>query len=495
MTKSDQSPFEFEDTFSRTFKTEDNVYFNEVTPAAVSDPEWVSINLQLADELGLQSHNLQSPKMLKIMSGDIRGTSLKPISVVYSGHQFGVWAGQLGDGRAITLGEHRINSSPTKYKELWDVQLKGAGTTPYSRFADGRAVLRSSIREYLCSEAMNGLGIPTTRALSLISSSTPVYRDDVESAAILCRVARSHIRFGSFEHFHYRNQTESVRSLADYVITRHFPEWLDTEDRYINLMSNAVLKTAETIAHWQAEGFAHGVMNTDNMSILGETIDYGPFGFLDAYNPDFVCNSSDINGRYSFKNQPAIGLWNLNALATALTTLIPSESLIPILKTYEPIFLSHYRSLMSAKLGLQKYEDSDEELINRLLALMNENSVDYSLFFRKLCSFSEDREGVRNMFIDRFVFDDWADSYSDRFNRQDLDASSIKRSMLNVNPKYILRNYMAQNAIEKAIQGDYSEVNFLLEILQKPYEEHPTAEHYAGIPPDWADQISVSCSS
>ena len=261
MTKSDQSPFVFEDTFSRTFKTEDNIYFNEVTPAAVSDPEWVSINLQLADELGLQSHNLQSPKMLKIMSGDIRGTSLKPISVVYSGHQFGVWAGQRGDGRAITLGEHRINSTPTKYNELWDVQLKGAGTTPYSRFADGRAVLRSSIREYLCSEAMNGLGIPTTRALSLISSSTPVYRDDVESAAILCRVARSHIRFGSFEHFHYKNQTESVRSLADYVITRHFPEWLDTEDRYINLMSNAVLKTAETIAHWQAEGFAHGVMN------------------------------------------------------------------------------------------------------------------------------------------------------------------------------------------------------------------------------------------
>jgi uncharacterized protein YdiU (UPF0061 family) len=236
-------------------------------------------------------------------------------------------------------------------------------------------------------------------------------------------------------------------------------------------------------------------MNTDNMSILGETIDYGPFGFLDIYNPDFICNSSDINGRYSFKNQPSIGLWNLNALATAFTTLIPSESLIPILKTYEPIFLSHYRALMCAKLGIQKYEDSDEELINRLLALMYENSVDYSLFFRKLCSFSEDRDGARNMFLDRSAFDDWADSYSARFTKQNLDISSIQRSMLNTNPKYILRNYMAQNAIEKAIQGDYSEVDFLLEILQKPYEEHPQAEHYAGLPPDWADQISVSCSS
>ena len=495
MRKSKQPLFRLEDTFLKTFKTEDDIFYSEVSPATVSDPEWVSINLQLADELGLHSHNLQSPKTLKIMSGDIQDTTIKPISVVYSGHQFGVWAGQLGDGRAITLGEHRVKSLCPNYNGLWDVQLKGAGTTPYSRFADGRAVLRSSIREYLCSEAMNGLGIPTTRALSLVNSSTPVYREDVESAAILCRVARSHIRFGSFEHFHYNNQPKSVKSLADYVITRHFPEWVNSDARYINLISNTVSKTAKTIAHWQAEGFAHGVMNTDNMSILGETIDYGPFGFLDIYNPDFVCNSSDVHGRYSFKNQPSIGLWNLNALATALTTLIPSESLIPILKTYEPIFLSHYRSLMSAKLGIQKYEDSDEELINRLLNLMYENSVDYSLFFRKLCSFSEDRDGVRNMFLDRSAFDDWADSYSARITQQNLDVSTMKRSMLNVNPKYILRNYMAQNAIEKAIQGDYSEVDFLLEILQKPYEENPQAEHYAGLPPDWADQISVSCSS
>ena len=268
----------------------------------------VSINRALARQLGIDPEQLNSPEMLQIMSANTAPAQAQPIALVYSGHQFGVWAGQLGDGRATTLGELEHQG------KLWDIQLKGAGTTPYSRFADGRAVLRSSIREYLCSEAMHGLGIATTRALCLVDSKTPVYREDVEPGATVCRVAESHIRFGSFEHFHYRNQPEAVKALADYVIDRHFPDWANSEEKYYLMLENCVLKTAKMIAQWQSVGFNHGVMNTDNMSILGDTIDYGPFGFLDNYDPEHICNHSDTNGRYSFKNQPSIGLWNLNAL-------------------------------------------------------------------------------------------------------------------------------------------------------------------------------------
>ena len=322
---------------------------------------------------------ISSESMLSLMAGDLSEVNLQPISLVYSGHQFGVWAGQLGDGRAMTLGELEVKNTNSGETQLWDIQLKGAGTTPYSRFADGRAVLRSSIREYLCSEAMHGLGIASTRALCLVDSKTPVYREEVESAATLCRVARSHIRFGSFEHFHYRNQPDAAKNLADYVISRHFPDWVGEDDRYGNLITHTVTATAKMIAQWQAVGFSHGVMNTDNMSILGDTIDYGPFGFLDVYDPDFICNHSDTNGRYSFKNQPSVGLWNLNALATSLMSLIPSELLVDALKTYEPTFLRVYRELMSTKLGLENIATLMRPLINNLLALMAENQVDYTL--------------------------------------------------------------------------------------------------------------------
>jgi len=249
------------------------------------------------------------------------------------------------------------------------------------------------------------------------------------------------------------------------------------------------------IAQWQAVGFAHGVMNTDNMSILGDTIDYGPFGFLDAYNPDFICNHSDANGRYSFKNQPSVGRWNLNALATSFMSLLPSEALVTALKDYEPTFLQHYRHLMATKLGLKEYTENDESLINNLLRLLEENKVDYSLFFRQLCYFSNDNRALRDMFVDREAFDGWAELYMHRLNQQPLSDEGRLTAMLQTNPKYILRNYMAQAAIEKAEQGDYSEVHLLLEVLQNPFKEHTQAGHYAGLPPDWAETISVSCSS
>ena len=342
---------------------------------------------------------------------------------------------------------------------------------------------------------MHGLGIATTRALSLVDSKTAVYREEVESGATVCRVARSHIRFGSFEHFHYRNQPESVRALADYVVQRHFPQWTDDEDRYLKLFKNTVFKTAKMIAQWQSVGFNHGVMNTDNMSILGDTLDFGPFGFLDNYNPDFICNHSDTNGRYSFKNQPSIGLWNLNALATSLTSLLSSDELIEVLKQYEPEFLNQFRAIMASKLGLEKYQAGDELISNELLDLMQVNNVDYTILFRSLCDFTADNQAVRDQFIDREGFDQWALKYLARLDQQDLSDAQRRDIMRAVNPKYVLRNYMAQAAIEKAQNGDYSEVNLLLQVLQSPCEEHPEAQMYAGLPPDWAEKLSVSCSS
>jgi uncharacterized protein YdiU (UPF0061 family) len=481
-------------SFFDTFKDRGDLHFSPVVPSRLDQPTKVSSNSLLATQLGIDPAALESQTMLDLVSGNFGTANIKPIALVYSGHQFGVWAGQLGDGRAMTLGELPVTGADGK-TELWDIQLKGAGPTPYSRFADGRAVLRSSIREYLCSEAMHGLGIASTRALYLLDSKTRIYREDVESGAIVCRVARSHIRFGSFEHFHYRNQPEGVAALADYVIDRHFPEWAAEHNRYLKLFTQTVGNTAKMIAQWQAVGFSHGVMNTDNMSILGDTLDYGPFGFLDSYNPNFICNHSDSHGRYSFKNQPSVGLWNLNALATSLMSLLSSDELIAVLKTYEPHYLAHYRALMAAKLGLLEYRDDDEQLLNSLLELLQKNAVDYSLFFRQLCTFSATDQSVRDHFIDRDAFDLWAEQYLQRLVQQPLTDQQRCAQMLRTNPKYVLRNYMAQAAIEKARQGDYSEVNLLLRVLQNPFDEHPEAEKYAGLPPDWADHISVSCSS
>jgi len=481
-------------SFFDTFKDRGDLHFSPVVPSRLDQPTKVSSNSLLATQLGIDPAALESQTMLDLVSGNFGTANIKPIALVYSGHQFGVWAGQLGDGRAMTLGELPVTGADGK-TELWDIQLKGAGPTPYSRFADGRAVLRSSIREYLCSEAMHGLGIASTRALYLLDSKTRIYREDVESGAIVCRVARSHIRFGSFEHFHYRNQPEGVAALADYVIDRHFPEWAAEHNRYLKLFTQTVENTAKMIAQWQAIGFSHGVMNTDNMSILGDTLDYGPFGFLDSYNPNFICNHSDSHGRYSFKNQPSVGLWNLNALATSLMSLLSSDELIAVLKTYEPHYLTQYRALMAAKLGLLEYRDDDEQLLNSLLELLQKNAVDYSLFFRQLCTFSAADQSVRDHFIDRDAFDLWAEQYLQRLVQQPLTDQQRCAQMLRTNPKYVLRNYMAQAAIEKAQQGDYSEVNLLLRVLQNPFDEHPEAEKYAGLPPDWADHISVSCSS
>lgn len=477
--------------FANHFQDFEQLFFSRVKPGGLSEPVLASINEPLATALGIHPSDLSSEEGIALMSGNTTPEHISPIALVYSGHQFGVWAGQLGDGRAITLGEAEMDG------ELWDLQLKGAGSTPYSRFADGRAVLRSSIREYLCSEAMYGLGIPTTRALCLIDSSTPVFREEVERGATICRVARSLIRFGSFEHFHYREQKDAVAALADYVIERHFPDWANNPDRYLLLLENAVVKTAQLIAQWQSVGFAHGVMNTDNMSMLGETLDYGPFGFLDSYNPEFICNHSDTQGRYSFKNQPAIGLWNLNALANAFLSLLTPEEMVPVLKRYEVEYLARFQSLMREKFGLADSLKEDEQLIEQLLATMAENQVDYTLFFRKLCRFSEkgDNQGLQGLFANPDKFERWSEQYRNRLALEHTPEPLRQEKMTRINPKFVLRNYLAQIAIEKAQQHDYSVIGQLLDILQSPFDEHSEFEHFASAPPDWASQICVSCSS
>lgn len=472
------------------FKSSGELFYSSVTPQPIDNPQWVSCNFDLADSLGITADELEDPSNLLLMSGSYFD-DINSISLVYSGHQFGQWAGQLGDGRAITLGELATGDS----KELWDIQLKGAGKTPYSRFGDGRAVLRSSIREYLCSEAMHGLGIATTRALCITKGETGVVREIIEPAAIVCRVARSHIRFGHFEHFHYSNNPQAVKQLADYLIARHYSEWSDNPKRYYLLLQSCVHNTAKTIAQWQSVGFCHGVMNTDNMSILGDTIDYGPFGFLDSYDPSFICNHSDHQGRYSYQNQPSVALWNLNALATCFSSLLDVTEITDCLQQYENEYLSHYRQIMAKKLGLLEYKKSDQSLINQLLVMMAADRVDYTLFFRKLCDFSEQNQTVRDYFIDRDQFDDWAKSYIQRLKTQDLSTQQRQEAMKSINPVYVLRNYMAQTAIEAAEGGDYSEVELLLKILKNPYTAYPKAKKYEGLPPDWASEITVSCSS
>ena len=418
------------------------------------------------------------PRFTAAMAGHLPLEGFESLAQVYSGHQFGVWAGQLGDGRALLIGQVRNAKG-----ELWDIQLKGAGKTPYSRFGDGRAVLRSSVREYLCSEAMAGLGIPTSRALSLVATGETVMRERPEPGAVIARLAQSHIRFGHFEHFHYAGNTEAVRALADHVIAEHFPG-LDHAAFY----AEVVRRTAVLMAQWQAMGFAHGVMNTDNMSILGLTLDYGPFGFMDSYDPEFICNHSDEQGRYSVINQPDIAQWNLRALAVALSRIVPAQTLVEALDGFERHFGARYRALMRAKLGLMREEGGDDRLIGELLAVMAKGRADYTLAFREL-------PRANANWLDRFgaaraEAQVWLSRWRERTKGEDL--SGLNRA----NPKYVLRNWVAETAI-RAVEdrGDAAALDRIFRLLQTPYDEHPADAEFAAPPPPESSGLEVSCSS
>ena len=470
-----------------------NHFSTRLQPQALPDPYWISRNEGMARELGLSAEWLASASALQALTGNEVLPGSEPLASVYSGHQFGQWAGQLGDGRAILLGELQTPGGSQ------EVQLKGAGRTPYSRMGDGRAVLRSSIREYLCSEAMHGLGIPTTRALCVTGSDAKVRREAIETAAVVTRTAPSFIRFGHFEHFSFsdnNDQHAQLRTLADHVIDQFYPACRDAANPYAALLEAVSEKTAHLMAAWQAVGFCHGVMNTDNMSILGLTIDYGPFQFLDTFDPGHVCNHSDEQGRYAYNKQPNIAYWNLFCLGQALLPLMDNqEQALAALEPYKTIFPAALELRMRAKLGLLDEQADDKALIEGTFKLLAANRVDYTIFWRRLCNFTpaSGHEPLRDLFFDRESFNAWALQYSERIRQSTPGLRSDL--MLKNNPKFVLRNHLGEQSIRAAKLKDFSGVDTLLAVLQSPFDEHLLQEALAGFPPDWAAGIEISCSS
>ncbi|HEY0720631.1 MAG TPA: YdiU family protein [Gammaproteobacteria bacterium] len=485
--------------FSNSFSRLGERFFSRLLPTPLANTHLVSFNPAAARLIDLDPREAKRPEFIDYFGGERLLPGSAPLAMLYAGHQFGHYVPQLGDGRAILLGEVK-----NRLGEPWEVQLKGAGITPYSRRGDGRAVLRSSIREYLCSEAMHGLGIPTTRALALLGSNEEVWRETIEPGALLVRLAPSHVRFGSFEIFYYREQYDALRALADYVIDHHYPDLRDEKKPYLALFAAVVERTAQLIARWQEVGFAHGVMNTDNMSILGLTLDYGPFGFLDRYEPAFICNHTDELGRYAFDQQPAIAHWNLGRLGQALLPLFAevwqegAAQANAVLGEYETHFNRAYGAGMRSKLGLAGTHDGDHQLVAGLLQLLESERVDYTGFFRALAGFGtvQGDRLLEQLVGNNTAFRAWWTHYAARLRGEGRDAVERRAAMLRTNPKFVLRNHLAQYAIERAqYHHDYSEIDRLLKLLQTPFDEHPGMEEYAAPPPPDARPVVVSCSS
>ena len=463
-------------------------FFTELPAQGLPDPHWVAQSPDCARLIGLPEGWAGHPEALAAASGNGLWPGMRPLASVYSGHQFGVWAGQLGDGRALWLGELSTPGGPQ------ELQLKGAGLTPYSRRGDGRAVLRSSIREFLCSEAMAALGVPTTRALCITGSRLPVYRETAETAAVVTRVAPSFVRFGHFEHFAHHDQLDALRRLTDWFIAHHAPECADAAEPAAALLRKVALQTADLLAHWQAVGFCHGVMNTDNMSMLGLTLDYGPFGFMNAFDPGHVCNHSDDRGRYAYARQPSVAFWNLHALAQALLPLLPGEPeaagerLLEAVDGYRDRFAQAMLGRLRAKLGLDGAEPGDQALADDFLKLMAASRADFTQSFRRLSRALTQPEPLRDLFIDREALDAWLARWRQR------TAPDAEARMLAVNPAVVLRNHLAEGAIRAAHQGDFTEIDRLLKVLSRPFDE-PALPSDAALPPDWASSLEVSCSS
>lgn len=486
--------------FINSFENLGEGFHSKTEVEAFDEPVMIHYNEALAEKMGL---DLNKSEALKYFSGNKLMKNSSVISSVYAGHQFGSFVPQLGDGRAHYLGEIENTSTGKAY----EIQLKGSGKTPYSRFGDGKAVLRSSIREYIASEALYHLGIPTTRALSLITSNEPVMREEMEPAAMVARVSDSFIRFGHFEFFtHTAKSPENTKKLADYVIEKFYPELQGKNNIYQKFFYRIVTSTAKLMAKWQAFGFTHGVMNTDNMSILGLTIDYGPYGFLDQFDPGYIPNHSDHTGRYSYMNQPQIAYWNLHALSYALEPILNPSEAGEILGLYKNILLKEYTNIMRKKLGFVKERESDEKLIEKLIMQLAGFEVDYTIFFHKLSEYEIDGEKkeIFGLFKKKDEIKEWLEKYEIRLKQEgwpdlnrDKEKANSKRQkvMKKKNPKYIVRNYMLQTAIKMAEKGDYSEITKLFNLLQKPFDEQAEYEPYAAAPPDWSKDICISCSS
>ncbi|MEM5563816.1 YdiU family protein [Psychroserpens sp. AS72] len=484
--------------------------YSYVVPKQTKKPEILHISEEMIHTLGLSTKDMNSQMFKNVFTGNLVLENTTPYAMCYGGHQFGNWAGQLGDGRAINLFEVEHNN------KQWQVQLKGAGETPYSRTADGLAVLRSSIREYLCSEAMYHLGVPTTRALSLALSGDEVMRDMLydgnqayEKGAIVTRVAPSFLRFGNFEIFAARQDHKTLKTLVDYTITHHFSHLgKPSKENYIHFFAEVAQRTLDMIIHWQRVGFVHGVMNTDNMSILGLTIDYGPYGWLEGFDFGWTPNTTDSqHKRYRYGNQPNIGLWNLYQLANALYPLIEeTEPLETILETYKSDFERKSLEMMRSKLGLTINDDKDNTLVENLEDAFLLTETDMTLFFRNLSNFKKG-DAAKGLEIVQAAFympkevsdavtqqwNNWFESYDVRLKKELLSDAERKTKMNAVNPKYVLRNYMSQLAIDDANKGDYKLIDELFQLLKKPYDEQLENEKWFAKRPDWA-RHKVGCS-
>ena len=488
--------------------------WSAVAPTSVAAPRLIAAADELVALLGLSPRDLASPEFAEVFGGNRLLPGMSPYAANYGGHQFGHWAGQLGDGRAISLGE-TVNAAGQR----WELQLKGAGRTPYSRGADGRAVLRSSVREFLCSEAMFHLGVPTTRALCLVGTGESVMRDmfydgrpAAEPGAIVCRVAPSFLRFGNFELPASRGDVALLETLVDFTLRRDFPELVGTpQQQRAAWFAEVARRTARMVVEWMRVGFVHGVMNTDNMSILGLTIDYGPYGWIDNFDPDWTPNTTDAQGRrYRFGAQPQIAYWNLQRLAQALAPLF--EDTAPLeagLQAYVDTFMACDRSMIAAKLGLREAGDDDIALMRDLYSLLQAGEVDMTLFFRALAdidSVALDPMPLEPAFyaaekrraIDTDLLD-WLARYAARLHRDARPEAERRAGMNAANPRYVLRNYLAQQAIDRATAGDESGIAELLDVMRRPYDDQPGREAFAARRPDWARERAgcsmLSCSS
>ena len=487
--------------------------WSPVSPTPVAAPRLIAWSREIAELLGLGERELHSPEWLAALSGNGVLPGMATYATCYGGHQFGSWANQLGDGRAIFLGE-AVNTAGQRF----ELQLKGAGPTPYSRRADGRAVLRSSIREFLCSEAMHHLGVATTRALSLVATGEAVVRDMFydghpvdEPGAVLCRVAPSFIRFGHFELPAARGDETLLRQLVDFTLSRDFPEITGApEERLARWFREICERTARLMVHWMRVGFVHGVMNTDNMSILGLTIDYGPYGWIDDFDPAWTPNTTDAQGRrYCFARQPAIARWNLERLADALAPIAAPEALSAGLERYNATYTEEFQRAFAAKFGFAAWRDDDAPLVEQALDLLNEAEVDMTLFFRGLAAVDPQAPSAAPLdeaFYDAekraahaAAFMEWLTRWAGRVRSDGEPAARRRARMDAANPCYVLRNYLAQEAIDQAEQGDPSLIHELLDVLRRPYAEQPDRERFAQKRPDWARHkpgcSMLSCSS
>ncbi|SDJ97514.1 protein adenylyltransferase SelO [Microbulbifer yueqingensis] len=482
-------------SLSHHFADLGDAFGTPVPPSPFERPDFIHANPAVMQQLGIDPAEAANPAWAEYGCGKRLFHGSRPFAMKYTGHQFGVYNPDLGDGRALLLGE--LERDGTR----WELHLKGAGKTPYSRFGDGRAVLRSTIREYLGGEALYGLGIPTTRALCIVGSDEPVVREKIETGAMLIRVAETHIRFGHFEYLFYTKQLEALHRLVEFTCARFLPELegQPAAEQAEALLRFTTRRSASLVAGWQAAGFAHGVLNTDNMSIIGDTFDYGPYGFLDDYEPNFICNHSDHTGRYAFEQQPGVVLWNLNALAHAFSAFVGADTLRDCLEEFQPLLIDEYAARMRTKLGLQQVEDGDQHLCAELLQLLEQAQADYTLFFRALAHYRGERPPASLQEIvpvaQHAALEQWLNHYDQRLTHEQSDSRTRNRTMLAANPKYILRNYLAQKVIEAAEAHDFRPLQTLFGLLQAPFDEHPEHESWAAAPPPSGKHMPISCSS